>query len=46
MKKDGGKLVKKTHDKFNDRDKVMILKNARKYCLLCGLDRSIYKSIE
>ena len=36
----------KTHDDFEDRDEIMISKNARaKYYLICGLNRNIFISV-
>ena len=39
--------VVKTHDDFDDRDKIMISKNARaKHYFTCGLYRYIFNSID
>ena len=36
----------KTHDDFDDKDKIMISKNARaKHYLTCGLHRNIFNSV-
>ena len=37
----------KTHEEFDEKDKVLISKNARvKHYLFCSLDRDIFNSIE
>ena len=46
-KKVENRWVLKTHEDFDDRDKILISKNARaKHCLFCSLDRDIFNSID
>ena len=46
-KKIEDRLVLKTHEDFDDRDKILISKNARaKHYLFCSLDRDIFNSID
>ena len=46
-KKIKDRWIVKTHDDFDDRDKIIISKNARaKHYLKCGLDRNIFNSVD
>ena len=47
MKKVDDRLVEKTHEDFDEKDKIMISKNAKvKNYLIYGLDRNIHNSID
>ena len=40
-------FVEKTHEDLDDKDKIMISKNAKaKNSLICGLDRNIYNRVD
>ena len=40
-------FVEKTHEDFDEKDKIMISKNAKaKNYLIYGLDRNIYNSVD
>ena len=46
-KKIDDRFVEKTHEDLDDKDKIMISKNAKaKNYLICGLDRNIYNSVD
>ena len=46
-KREGDTWVAKTHEDLDEKDKIVISKNAKaKNYLICGLDRSIYNSVE
>ena len=46
MKKVDGRLIEKTHDNFDKKDKIMISKNAKaKNYLIYGLGKNIYKIV-
>ena len=39
-------FVDKMHEELDDKDKIMLSKNAKaKFFLICGLDRNIYNSV-
>ena len=47
MKKIDDRFVEKTHEDFDEKDKIMTSKNAKaKNYLTCGLDRNIYNSVD
>ena len=47
MKKIDNRFVEKTHEDFDERDKIMISKNTKaKNYLIYGLDRNIYNSVD
>ena len=46
-KKVGDTFVDKGHEELDDKNKVMLSKNAKaKHYLICGLDRDIYNSVD
>ena len=46
-KREGDTWVTKTQEDLDEKDKIMISKNANaKNYLICGLERSIYNSVE
>ena len=46
-KKVDDRLVEKTHEDLDDKDKIMISKNAKpKNYFICGLQRNIYNSLD